>query len=471
MSILDFLLPADSGNHSLALARALTISVNVFFPDGSYNFPTAVDYVQGMRLFGGSRCHSNGTGGVQITAPNGFVKNANTTRKQIVVMNMQIDGDGTAAALIDGPFGGDIDGVRFENTAAGAANGYAIRNASAYLLRIRHCAFDAGIGTAIALADPNGTEITNCWFDGDIECHIDNTTLTPQSGANFGSPLMLMNNNFNMSGTFANTIGGSSCKLRGALLILNNYWEDFSTGTSWAGKMLDITVGRFDGGTLTVMHNEMNGQGNAGTVAIYLNGTHSGTLRNICCGEISRNRIYGCTNEIEFGPNNYIPQLKIYDNGTPSTQPTIANANPRAIYRPIYAASFDTATSISGSTYVVLPLTEDISINNSEANTTATSFIARRTGYYRITAVVTVSSTANSYPSIDLQLWDQTNSAELCLSQGALVYASGTTYSQLTLNFIVNAEVDNQQFRLRMRNGQTALRGHFTAEFLGDGWY
>lgn len=446
----------------------MVASKNIYFPEGTYTFNTAVQYTaSGYRLFGAGLVQSNGAGAAAINAAAGFLANNNTTRKQIVVKNLRIDGMGTATALIDGPFGGDIQGCWFSRA------GYGIRNASAYLLRIRHCAFEAGITTAaIALADANGTEVTNCYFDADILCHIDMTSLTPQSGANFGSPMVIMKNNFNMSGSFASTIGGSSCKLRGALYIVANYWEDFSTTTSWAGKMLDITVGRFDGGTLIVELNEMNGQSNTGTVAIYLNGTNSGTLRNRAAGRICHNRIYGCPGgDIVFGTNNYITDLQIYDNGEPTVPDSlnIVNELGRGIYRPIYAASFDTATSISGATYVVLPITEDIAINNSDAATTATSFIARKQGYYRITCVVTVSSTASSYPTIDMQLWDQTAGVELLLTQGALIYASGTTYATMTLNYIVNCTVDNNQYRIRMRNGQTALRGHFTAEYLGFG--
>lgn len=472
VSLNDYVDAADGGDHSLSLARAMVASRNIYVPDepdagGDWNFANPTQYTaNNYRIFGASICQSSGSGGPNIVAPNGFLENNNTTRKQLYVANLKLDGDGTAPALIGGPFGGDIHGVRFANALK------AIENASAYLLRIRHCAFEAGLGTGIDLADPNGTEITNCYFDADIVVHIDNTTLTPLSGANFGSPLVIMRNNFNMSGTFASTVGSSSCKLRGNLYIVANYWEDFSTGTSWAGKMLDITIGRFDGGTLIVEANEMNGQGNTGTIAINLNGTHSGTLRNRAAGRICHNRIYGCpSGDIVFGTNNYITDLQIYDNGEPTipNSLTITNENPRGIYRPLYASSFDTSTSISGSTYVVLPITEDIAINNSEANTTSTSFIARKQGHYRITCVVTVSSTSASYPNIDMQLWDQTASAELLLTQGALIYNTGTTYGQLVLNTIINCTVDNNQYRIRMRNGQNAVRGHFTAEYLGDG--
>lgn len=300
VNIRRFYETADGSNWSPALNRALAVSPHVDFPAGNYTFATPVDYIQGMVLTGPKEMKSSAVGGARITANAGWLKNANTTRKQIIVRNLYIKGNKTAgSAAIDGPFGGVIEGCRLD--------GYdsLVRNASGYLCQyIRNSFNDAEFG--INTADANGVVIEDNHFDTSVKIQITDRDITPQSGTNNGAPIYLRGNNFNTA-----SVTTVACKLRGLIIGHSNYFEDFTGGPSSA-VFLDLEVNRFDEMGIDWRGNEMNGQGN-GVTAILINGSHAPPLGNPCSGMIAQNRIIGCVNEVIYGANNRIPGLTVLD--------------------------------------------------------------------------------------------------------------------------------------------------------------
>lgn len=300
VNIRKFYETADGSNWSPALNRALAVSPHVDFPAGSYTFVTPVNYIQGMVLTGAKEMKSSAVGGTRITANAGWLKNDNTTRKQIIIRNFYVKGNRTVdVAAIDGPFGGVIEGCRLDGFES------LVRNASGYLCQyIRNSFNDASFG--INTADANGVVIEDNHFDTSVEIQITNRDVTPQSGTNNGAPIYLRGNNFNTA-----SITTVACKLRGLIIGHSNYFEDFTGGPS-AATFLDLEVNRFDEMGIDWRGNEMNGQGN-GVTAIRINGSHAPPLSNSCSGMIAQNRIIGCLNEVIYGTNNRIPGLTVLD--------------------------------------------------------------------------------------------------------------------------------------------------------------
>src|SRR5688572_13735074 len=176
-SLLLHYLPADGSNWSLTLARGIATGQRYFtIPEGSYTFSTPVDYVSGLVIEGEKEMKSSAVGGTRITANAGWLKNDNTTRKQIFLRNLLIMGNRTAGtAGIDGPFGGVIEGCRIQGFES------LIRNASGYLCQyIRNSFDDADFG--INTADANGTVIENNHFDASVAIQVTTRDVTPQTG-------------------------------------------------------------------------------------------------------------------------------------------------------------------------------------------------------------------------------------------------------------------------------------------------
>ena len=303
VNIKRFYQNTDGSDWLPALNRALAVSPHVEFPAGSYNFSGPADYIQGMQLTGPKEVKTSAVGGARITANNGFIKNDNTTRKQITIKNLLIQGNRTTGSVgIDGPFGGTIEGCKI------IGFDHLIRNASGYLVQYIRNSFANG-AFGINTADANGTVIENNHFNNDVAVQISTRDVTPQSGTNSGLPLIIRENNFNL--TDATTV---ALRVRGQLDIRGNYFEKFSGST--LNTMVDIEVNRFDHQGLIFESNELNGQ-SSNCRAIYLNGSHL-NLDNWTEGRITCNRFLGMATYIEYGPNNRIPGLKIYGNSRTS---------------------------------------------------------------------------------------------------------------------------------------------------------
>src|ERR1051325_9396936 len=132
---------SDGTDLSLAYDRAIAAGQRTLrIAEGNWTWSTPKDYVNGLRIIGeGDVIRSSGVGGTKITAPNGFLKNNDTTREQIVVQNLHIIGTRVASSVgIDGPFGGTIQGCKIEGFDT------LIRNMSGYLAFYRECAFAIG---------------------------------------------------------------------------------------------------------------------------------------------------------------------------------------------------------------------------------------------------------------------------------------------------------------------------------------
>jgi len=299
-SILRHYQTSDGSNWSLAVNRAIAAGVTkIIFPEGSYTLATPIDYVSGLILEGEKEMKTSAVGGSRITANAGFIKNANTTRKQIVVRNLLIMGNRTAGSVgIDGPFGGTIEGCRITGF------DHLIRNASGYLCQYIRCNF-ANAAFGINTADANGTVVENCHFNDDVAVQVTTRDVTPQSGVNSGLPLVLRENNHNL--TDLTTV---ALKIRGQVSVRDCYFEKFSG--SVANTMVDLEVNRFDHQGFIMENCELNGQ-SANCTGLYINGSHL-NLENWTEGRVTTNRFIGLAHHVVYGPNNRVPGLKIYGN-------------------------------------------------------------------------------------------------------------------------------------------------------------
>lgn len=293
-------LTSDGTDLSLAYARAIAAGqLTLQIPEGNYTWSTPQDYVQGLVLTGAKPMKSSPVGGTRISAPNGFLKNPTTTRRQIVLRNLYVLGTRVAASVgIDGPFGGEVEGCKIEGFDT------LIQNMSGYLCYYRANAF-ANAAFGIKTADANGSVVEQCWFNDNVAVQITTRDGTAQSGTNSGLPFILRENNHNL--TDLTTV---ALRVRGQLRITDNYFEKFSG--SVANTMVDVEVNRFDHQSLIMEGNELNGQ-SANCTGVYLNGSHL-NLENWCDGRITANRMIGLAHHVVYGPNNRIPNLKVYGN-------------------------------------------------------------------------------------------------------------------------------------------------------------
>lgn len=299
-SLLRYVQVGDGTDLSLAYDRAIAAgALTLRIPEGNYTWSAPKDYVSGLKLIGDDEIKTSGVGGSKITAPNGFLKNDNTTRKQIVIKNLYILGNSTASTVgIDGPFGGVISGCKIEGFPD------LIKNLSGYLVMYKRISF-ALAARGINTADANGTVIEQCHFNADVGIQVTTRDGTPQTGVNSGLPLVIRENNFNASDSTTVCL-----KVRGQLDIRANYFEKFSG--SAATTFIDLEVNRFDHQGAIIESNELNGQ-SANVTALAINGSHAG-LDNPANGRFTTNRIIGCAHDIVYGANNRIPGFKIYGN-------------------------------------------------------------------------------------------------------------------------------------------------------------
>lgn len=370
-SLLLHYLTADGSNWSLALARGIATGQRYFtIPEGSYTFSTPVDYVQGLVIEGEKEMKSSEVGGSKITANAGWLKNDNTTRKQIILRNLHISGNGTAGtAGIDGPFGGVIEGCRIE--------GYEslIRNASGYLCQYIRNSFDAadfGINTA----DANGTVIENNHFDASVAIQITTRDVTPQTGTASGLPLIIRENNFNAADSTT-----ACLKVRGQLDIRGNYFEKFNGGAVET-RFIDLEVNRFDHQGAIIESNEMNGQSSNAT-ALYINGSHAG-LDNATTGRFTASRILGCAHDVVYGTNNRIPGFKIYGISKTSGSVVVENS-----YRAQHIAADEEWTTVR--------LASDFTTSSATAvDVTGMAFTPEPDAQYEVEAVLMLRTTTTT---------------------------------------------------------------------------
>lgn len=290
---------ADGADYSPALNRGIAAGIRYFYlPEGDYPFLTPVNYVQGLVIEGAKEMKTSGVGGSKIYASAGFLKNDNTTRKQVILRKLHIIGNGTATTVgIDGPAAFTVEDCRIEQYDD------LIRNLSGYLCIYRRNSFDQaerGINTA----DANSTLVEDNHFDASVLTQITTRDGTPLTGNNNGQPLIISRNNFNLGNSTL-----AAVKVRGLVDISKNYFEDFGTGVV-AKTFIDLEVNRFELMGAIIELNSMNGQGH-GTTALYINGSHAG-LDNKTFGRMAHNYVIGCDHDVVYGPNNRIPGFKIY---------------------------------------------------------------------------------------------------------------------------------------------------------------
>ena len=292
----------DGTDLSAAYGRAVAAGVRTLYvPEGAHTWAAPQNYVQGVSIIGAKPMKTSGITGSKITANAGFLKNDNTTRKQIVLQRLHIIGNRTASSVgVDGPFGGEITECKIEGFDV------LVRNMSGYLCFYEKNSFaNAAIG--IQTADANGTEIARNHFADNVVTQITTRDGVAQSGTNSGLPLSIYQNNFNMTDTTLFAL-----KIRGQVNVRENYFEKFSGGAV-ESRFIDLEVNRFDNQGAIIEGNELNGQSSNAT-ALYINGSHAPPLDNPCEGRFACNRIIGCnqSNAVVYGPNNRIPGFKVH---------------------------------------------------------------------------------------------------------------------------------------------------------------
>lgn len=461
VSLLDYYDDAvDQGDYAPALTRALAASTHVRIPSGSYTFNSPVDYIENMNLVGPGYPLTDGAGGAVITANNGFLKNPTAgdpdpERRRFLLSNLEILGDGTAVC-IDGPFGGRIENCFIR----GFTNG--VRNNNSFLSRYVRTSFrDCTIG--INLATANACRIEDCLFGADCLTAVDLLGLAPlPDGQNSGTPIIICGNNVNMSN--ASGAPRTAMKLRGVIAGYGNYFEDFTPDGATSGNVfVELIVNRFENAGFTWVGNEMNGQGEAAH-AFLINGSHALTCD--ANGVITANRMIGFTgNTIEFGANNRIENLRIFDN---NSSVTVGNLDPRATCRPLAQIGFNGAVSIAGSTFVPLPITQTVALDTANgATAAANTYRVRKAGYHKLIVTLVFATTSLDYPDIQFRI-QRVGAGTLAEAATGLVFSSGTTHATASLSAIVHLAVDDD-LQVQARNGENAVSGALTVEYLGNG--
>lgn len=302
-SLLRWVEAGDGTDLSLAYDRAIAAGRRTLrLPEGEWDWSAPKNYVSGLKFIGDDEIKTSGVGGSKINAPNGFLKNDNTTRKQIVIKNLHVIGTNVASSVaIDGPFGGVVEGCKLEGFDD------LIRNLSGYLVMYKRISFADAL-RGINTADANGTTIEQCHFNADVVTQVTTRDGTPQTGTNSGLPLTIRENNFNAADSTLFCL-----KVRGQLDIRANYFEKFNGGAVET-RLIDLEVNRFDHQGAIIENNELNGQSSNAT-ALYINGSHAG-LDNPCEGRFTVNRVIGCNqgNAVVYGPNNRVPGFEVYSN-------------------------------------------------------------------------------------------------------------------------------------------------------------
>lgn len=462
VSILSFYDVADGADYSPALTRALAAHSWVYIPAGTWNFASIVDVPNNARIHGVGSVFSDDIGGTRITANNGFLRNPTTTRRRWEIYGLSIKGNMTASTkAIQGPHGGIIHECRFEGFPVG------IENASSFLTDYDRNCFDGDGGIAISLADSNGVSVTRSFFDATWETHISTRDVTPLTGSDNGSAIVIARNCFNASANV--NPSATLLKLSGNIHGYGNYFEDFSPGTDPSGIIfVDIKVNGFGDFGLFWCNNEMHGSGTAQN-AIFLNGSRSAAsfLPNDYGGVIEGNRFLGFDGSrpaIAFGSNNIVQFLRIANN-LPNDI-TISNRHKRSIFTPAAHTTWDTSQSItSTTTWVDMDIDDVVVLDSSDATVSAANtFRCRRKGQYRFTGSIKCSSTASSYPNIEAR-FVKGGSQYGEITSDSLVFISNPTYRTITITAIIDCAAGDD-IKLQARGGQNAVGGTFTAEFI-----
>lgn len=459
VSMVDFYLTADGSNYSPALGRALAAHDYVLIPAGTRTFSTVVDLGANKVVRGPGSLFASSTGGARCVANAGMFINPTTTRRRWEIYGLYIEGNNTAnIAAIDGPFGGLVHECKIEDFVIG------IRNPDAFLSDYDRCSF-TGTGTrAISLATTHGCSVTRCHFDAGWATHVTNLVETPiGGGANNGGAFFIFRGNHNASSN-TNT-NNSLIHVSGNCVIMNNYFEDFSpTGVPSGCKFVHIYVNPNGDFGLQVVNNEFGGSGEASN-AVYIEGAAGASASNDCGGIIGYNRCLGFDNAtrpaINFDNFN-IPFLRVEGN-LPRTI-SIANRSAFSMFKPVCRGTWSNTQAIAGATWVTLNIdgVEEIDISSAMISV-ADTFRARRVGYYRISCIAKMQSTASSYPGIGLRIMK--NGVQEAITTDSLSFISNPTTRSVQIEAIVLC-AENDDITVQANNGQNCIGGIFNAEWL-----
>lgn len=461
-SLLDFTGADPTGvtDQSAVFAAALAAnSGNVYVPPGTYLVSTPIAYIENTNIYGPAwNMTENGPTAV-INAPTGFLANANTTRKRISVRNLKVVGPGTGTGVvgINGPFGGRIEQVLFDQLGKG------IVNASSYLSRYVRCSF-YNMQIGISLADANGCKVEDCYSDSRCGVFVDMLTETPQTGNNNGYPIVIRGNNSNV----ATLTGGNQVvyRLRGLFKLVDNYMEDFSGAGPSGNEFVHVEVNRFDNCAFEISGNEINGQSNA-NCAVRVYGSHSLECR--ANGVITRNRWLGMLGGDVMGGSvanptfNNISYLRIFDN---SAGTVVSGFNAVAKYRPMATLGYDNAPSIAGATLLQMPISGNVLFDNASMSLTNQGR-ARKAGTYAIEGAIEVQSTAASY-TVTYEL--RREAVVLYSGTHTLAFGANPTRNTIVIPRFYADFAVNEDLTLWMANGETSPKGVLSMEWVGDGY-
>lgn len=440
-SIKDFYQSTDGNDYGPALSRALATGLPVFWPAGNYVVANPVAMVDGMTVKGAGRCRAL-KGATYIEAPKGMFFNPTAKRKSIYVENLHINGTSvgrTTAYGFQGAFGGDIIGCKLESYID------VVQNPSAYLSRYISN-YISSCTNGLNLADTNGTVIALNHFEANVATSVTNVDVTPTSGTNNGTPLIIRENNFNLFSSM--TVQRSALKLRGMILGYGNYFEDFAPTAGTMGSiMVDVTVNQWDKMGFTWFANQMNGQGKSMYGLRF-----TGSTLNPCsaAGAVFGNRIAGFTGSaINFGTNNNIVDLRIMDNNYGNSDVAITGG-PLVAYKPVISTTFASKVNTDPTKATVdQPIVYAVVIDNSSAVRTDNTIHIPATGMYRVTVTAKLDPSANLY-----------------LYNGGTVIATAVNGTILTTLQFNRANVLTLKV---VGAGKPATNGTLTLESIGDG--
>lgn len=453
----DYYVSGDGNDYYPALVRAYAYSKTLAFPPGSFNVNTPLPYTTDCTIIGAGP----NDGGTIINAPNGFLKNSSTTRKHLYISNLMIQGSGTGIG-ISGPFGGFIRNCAIDNYVS------CIENASAYLSHYERVSFLSASAFGLSVADFNGSSVRDCYFDAHVKCHISTMDVTPLSGTNNGIPFVLADNNHNVAGSvFPNN---SYLRLRGQFAMRDCYFEDFSTAASGI-CMVEVQVNQFDKVGCTFENNLFNGQGYSKCAINFWGST---ALRCDSFGSVSENRIQGFNGDsqsagilfgkIADGTNNHIFGIQFLNNQFSGNRVNFGNQQVNYIYRPLAHGNSAASTTIAGSTYVALPIGDNI-VTDTAGGLSTSTYTIRKDGIYRLSCSLIARSTSGNYPNIGAGIF--LAGTEVEFADCSINFQSNPTQQMMTLDTIV-ACTANQAVQVKAHNGQTINNVSFSAEWISQ---
>lgn len=454
--VTDFHASADGSDYYPALVRAYAVSANLNFPPGSFAVNTPLTYTSDFTITGASPQSSNAGGGTVINAPNGFLKNASTSRKHMVLTNLSIAGNGTNTCLL-GACGGFLTQVSIDNYDKG------MENSSAFLLHIKECSITRCATIGLSVADFNGSSVRDSYFDAYTPCHISLLDVTPTSGTNNGIPFVLEDNNHNVSGNQFQNI--SVLRLRGMFEMRDCYFEDF--GASADGIcFVEIEVGQFDKVGCSIHNNLFNGHGKTKCA---LNFWGSTNVRCDCFGSVYENKISGMATapviygKLSDGTNNHVAGIQFLNNQL-DTGATFVNQDIHYIYRPLAHGNSTTPVTIASSSFATLQIGTNI-VTDTAGGMGSTVYTIRNDGLYRLSACVTARSTSGNYPNIEAGLF--LGGTQIETANCSITYQTNPTQQMMRLESLVDCTV-NQVVQVKARNGETVNNVSFTAEWISE---